>query len=412
MSKRHLRLAGLVAAAVALTVLAHVLTADSLLGVWAVVEIVGGVAIGYAAIAVFGSGGGSRISSSVILAFALIPAIYGALYPNPVEGRVGYGLHGALVGGAVGLLLLAFFRRDQGMEAEAVVKVLVAAVLAYYLVVANVLTAARLTPPRGVLIVVEIVGGLAISYAAIAVFHTGGWPGIRGYVILAFALLGAVEPWTLGVSVENGLHGALIGGAAGLPVSFPLAWFIRWRQETQAEAEEEREEALAGHEDLVTPVQLPTWNHRFVARMLDTLLLVGVSLSLEVATGANWLLLALVLWPLYDIVLHAWFGATAAKALCRICVVDAGGAPRVRVLRAAGRWALLVVNVPFIWLQLVAAGDLLWSIDPRLSAMKPVYYGTILTTAAERRRLHGLGPVSAPRNSPRPSAPSARSPLC
>jgi hypothetical protein len=51
---------------------------------------------------------------------------------------------------------------------------------------------------------------------------------------------------------------------------------------------------------------------------------------------------------------------------------------------------LLVVNVPFILLQLRASGDLIWSIDPRLSAMKPVYCGTILITAAERRRLTGL----------------------
>ena len=59
----------------------------------------------------------------------------------------------------------------------------------------------------------------------------------------------------------------------------------------------------------------------------------------------------------------------------------------------ARRWALGVVNAPLIWLQVAASGDLLWSIDPRLSAMKPVYCGTILITAAERRRFRGPGAV-------------------
>jgi RDD family len=167
---------------------------------------------------------------------------------------------------------------------------------------------------------------------------------------------------------------------------------FRWYQRMEEEAGKDREEALAAHEALVTPVTLPTWNRRFAARVLDTLLLIGASLLLAGATGANWFLLAVPLWALYDIALHAVLGATAGKALCRLRVVHADGAARVGALRAAGRWALLVVNVPFIWIQLTVAGDLLWSIDPRLSALKPIYCGTILTTAAERRRLAGLAP--------------------
>jgi RDD family len=195
------------------------------------------------------------------------------------------------------------------------------------------------------------------------VSHRALAPGCDTYVILTFAGLGAIVGASpanpLGFRIGYGIHGALVGAAVGVP-----CWaFFRWHQGMEAEAEEERVEALAGHEELVTPVRLPTWNRRFVARVLDTLLLVGAGLLLEVATGANWMLVALVLWPLYDIVLHAGFGATAGKALCRICVVDAGGAARVGVLRAAGRWALLVVNVPFIWLQVAVSGDLLWSID-------------------------------------------------
>jgi hypothetical protein len=175
--------------------------------------------------------------------------------------------------------------------------------------------------------------------------------------------------------------------------------FFRGRQRLEDEAEEEKAEALAGYEALVTPVKLPRWNQRLSARALDTALLLGAGKLLALAigtewfalaTGAEWFVIALLLWPLYDIALHAGLGATAGKALCRMRVVDAGGAERVGVLRAAGRWALLLVNVPFILIQLAAPGDLVWSIDPRLSVMKPAYCGTILTTAAERRRLAGL----------------------
>ena len=79
--------------------------------------------------------------------------------------------------------------------------------------------------------------------------------------------------------------------------------------------------------------------------------------------------------------------------LRRIRVVDAGGAARVGVLRAAGRWTLSVVNAPLSWTQQILPLDLLWSIGPRLSALKPVYCGTIVITAAERRRLRGLTAV-------------------
>jgi hypothetical protein len=264
--------------------------------------------------------------------------------------------------------------------------------------IANVLTGSWLTTGHGVLVVVEIVGGVAIGRAAIAMFNPNEDPSDRSIIIFTLALVGAAVgaisiPGPLGVHIGNGIHGALISGAVGIPLSFPLAPLVRWQHRKTKEEQEERAEAFAPHEDLVTPVQLPTWNRRLAARVLDTLLLVGVSLLGAVVTGANWVLLALVLWPLYDIVLHAWFGATAGKTLCRICVVDADGAARVGVLRAAGRWVLLVVNVPFIWAQTRVTGDLLWSIDPRLSAMKPVYWGTILITAAERRRLGRLGAV-------------------
>jgi RDD family len=262
-------------------------------------------------------------------------------------------------------------------------------------ILANVVTADRpSTSGRAVLAVTEVLGGVALGYAAIAVSSSGGDPSMRGMAILSFGLLGMVfgvlVPDPLGVRLANGIHGALIGSFVGVPLSLVWAPFLRWHQGMEHEAEEERAEALAAHETLVTPVKLPTWNRRFAARVLDTLLLIGTSLLLALATGAEWFLVALLLWPLYDIVLHAVLGATTGKALCRIRVVHAGGAARVGVVRGAGRWALLVVNVPFILLQLRASGDLIWSIDPRLSAMKPVYCGTILITAAERRRLTGL----------------------
>jgi hypothetical protein len=267
-------------------------------------------------------------------------------------------------------------------------------------ILANVATEQWPLTARGaVLIVAEILGGVALGHTAIAVFsgRDGSW---RGVVTIAGGgigmLIGLVwVPAPLLVRMANGIHGALIGGL----IAFVVASFFRGRQRMEDEAEEEKAEELAGHEALVTPVKLPRWNQRFSARVVDTGLLVGAGKLLALAigtewfapaTGAEWFVVALLLWPLYDIALHAGLGATAGKALCRMRVVDAGGAERVGVLRAARRWALLFANLPFILIQLAAPGDLVWSIDPRLSVMKPVYCGTILTTAAERRRLAGL----------------------
>jgi hypothetical protein len=299
--------------------------------------------------------------------------------------------------------------------------------------VANVLTTARLTPGLGVLVVVELVGGLAIGWAAISQFRL--WSSksallagqdlfVRGLSILVIGLLGAFvgaasyEFLGARAAVGNGLHGALVGGAVGLLLSFPMAPLVRRSKEVEDQKEEHLTESVASHEDLVTPVRLPTWNRRFAARALDALLLWVAFRLLDAATGPDTLggttdaeawRSILIVWALYDIVLHPLFGATAGKALCRIRVVDAGGAARVGVLRAAGRWASSTrrCSGPSRSCPLTSCGRS----TPGSARSSPCTAAPSSSPRPNGADSGGSRPSSAPQSSPRPSALSARSRL-
>jgi hypothetical protein len=269
---------------------------------------------------------------------------------------------------------------------------------------ANAVPVARMAPlltsTGAVVILAQVIGGLALGYAVLAVGDDKSMRAYRGWSVVSFAglglIFGALGAESLWMRPVLGIQVALIFSLIGLVISPVWGRFLRWHDRMSDEAEEEQQEAMAAHEALVTPVMLPTWNRRLVARLIDTILAVGVIVLVLVSLGRpiapTLFVVAAILWPLYDIPLHASVGATAGKALCRIRVVHAGGADHVGVLRATGRWVLVVMNLPFIVLQTRVTGDLLWAIDPRLSVMKPVSCGTLLTTAAEGRRLASLAP--------------------
>jgi len=262
-----------------------------------------------------------------------------------------------------------------------------------------------------------LVGAITLALAAV-LQH-----GVDGYGDLAF--LGVVCGFGAWLVLHHGVAliaprasdvprwvswTTLAGAVAGLAGSYPrvadlwmplmFALFARIFAEIvrgargqgiYAAGDEEKAAELTAFEAVTTPVRLPDWNRRLLARIVDTGLLALGGLAAAGAFGT--FLTALVVWPVYEIPLVAAFGATAGKFLLGIRVLGVHAGTRVGVGRAAARFALLVANLPFIFIQTRISGDILWSVDPRLSVMKPTYAGTVVADRRESTRLAALPPA-------------------